>query len=488
MASQWYYTRNGDRMGPVNSRHLRSLAVAGRIGPEDLVWRDGMAGWEKAAAIPGLLAKATPARSQTFTSLAVQPAHGISAEEPGTKSVRPAEMGNRAKETFRLYRLFWSRICKSDFALIRATPEEVRALEGAPRPVRSALAQDYASWRRSLLMVCILVLGITLAFSANEIRFALQDTARHPVMKIQSGVFFLFQVVSFLLCLIAAFRWASIPSSKAYALIAWLVQFAGPFLVLLLPLSLFVSNQMVLLSLGLISLKTLAPKVFGLFPGIIRCSLSLKTLLPESPIPGWLCMVVAPLYALFLVLAAIAALQTSFVILGAGLLLIAVGTGMVLARSWGLLAPSNQEDASRYVGKSRKLQSLLQGAGIGLIAFQLLRQADLQWEWINSVLVFTFSFLGNVTLLTVVMSDFLLCMIHEGQKQSEAFAGTGFAADYRNRLGQLADCGLTDLQAEELKSVARLGSRLTSLPSTGTDSDETGILPGRQAKAGFSAN
>ena len=360
MASQWYYTRNGDRMGPVNSRHLRSLAVAGRIGPEDLVWRDGMAGWEKAAAIPGLLAKATPARSQTFTSLAVQPAHGISAEEPGTKSVRPAEMGNRAKETFRLYRLFWSRICKSDFALIRATPEEVRALEGAPRPVRSALAQDYASWRRSLLMVCILVLGITLAFSANEIRFALQDTARHPVMKIQSGVFFLFQVVSFLLCLIAAFRWASIPSSKAYALIAWLVQFAGPFLVLLLPLSLFVSNQMVLLSLGLISLKTLAPKVFGLFPGIIRCSLSLKTLLPESPIPGWLCMVVAPLYALFLVLAAIAALQTSFVILGAGLLLIAVGTGMVLARSWGLLAPSNQEDASRYVGKSRKLQSLLQ--------------------------------------------------------------------------------------------------------------------------------
>ena len=245
---------------------------------------------------------------------------------------------------------------------------------------------------------------------------------------------------------------------------------------------------MVLLSLGLISLKTLAPKVFGLFPGIIRCSLSLKTLLPESPIPGWLCMVVAPLYALFLVLAAIAALQTSFVILGAGLLLIAVGTGMVLARSWGLLAPSNQEDASRYVGKSRKLQSLLQGAGIGLVAFQLLRQADLQWEWINSVLVFTFSFLGNVTLLTVVMSDFLLCMIHEGQKQSEAFAGTGFAADYRGRLGELADCGLTDLQAGELKSVAKLGSRLTSLPSTGTDSDETGILPGRQAKAGFSAN
>lgn len=488
MASQWYYTRNGDRMGPVNSRHLRSLAVAGRIGPEDLVWRDGMAGWEKAAAIPGLLAKATPARFQASTSPAVQPAPGISTGDPGTKSARHAELGNRAKETFRLYRLFWSRICKSDFALIRATPEEVLALEGAPRPVRSALAQDYASWRRSLLMVCILVLGITLAFSANEIRFALQDTARHPVMKIQSGVFFLFQVVSFLLCLVAAFRWASIPSSKAYALIAWLVQFAGPFLVLLLPLSLFVSNQMVLLSLGLISLKTLAPKVFGLFPGIIRCSLSLKTLLPESPIPGWLCMVVAPLYALFLVLAAIAALQTSFVILGAGLLLIAVGTGMVLARSWGLLAPSNQEDASRYVGKSRKLQSLLQGAGIGLVAFQLLRQADLRWEWINSVMVFTFSFLGNVTLLTVVMSDFLLCMIHEGQKQSEAFAGTGFAADYRGRLGELADCGLTDLQAGELKSVARLGGRMTSLPSTGTDSDETGILPGRQAKAGFSAN
>lgn len=487
MASQWYYTRNGDRMGPVDSRCLRRLAVAGRIGPEDLVWRDGMAGWAKANAIPGLLKDPTARQNLAKPSIPIPPS-ARSAVETGVSGARPTELGTRARETFNLYRLFWSRICKSDFALIRATPEEVRALEGAPRPVRSALAQDYASWRRSLLMVCILVLGITLAFSANEIRFALQDTARHPVMKIQSGVFFLFQVVSFLLCLIAAFRWASIPSSKAYALIAWLVQFAGPFLVLLLPLSLFVSNQMVLLSLGLISLKTLAPKVFGLFPGIIRCSLSLKTLLPESPIPGWLCMVVAPLYALFLVLAAIAALQTSFVILGAGLLLIAVGTGMVLARSWGLLAPSNQEDASRYVGKSRKLQSLLQGAGIGLVAFQMLRQADLRWEWINSVMVFTFSFLGNVTLLTVVMSDFLLCMIHEGQKQSEAFAGTGFAADYRDRLGQLADCGLTDLQAGELKSVARLGSRLTSLPSTATGSHESGILPGRQAKPSFSAN
>jgi hypothetical protein len=482
MKSQWYYTRNGDRMGPVDSRDLRRLAAAGAISPGDFVWREGMAGWEKAAAIPGLLP--SPGQAPVPRPASV-PGQGLA---PGGTRARPAELGNRARETFRLYRLFWSRICRSDFGLIRATPEEVRALEGAARPVRSALAQDYASWRRSLLMVCILVLGITLAFSANEIRFALLDTGRHPVMRLQSGVFFLFQVASFLLCLIAAFRWSCIPSSKAFALIAWLVQFAGPFLVLLLPLSLFVSNQMVLLSLGLISVKTLAPKVFGLFPGIIRCSLSLKTLLPESPVPGWLCMVVAPLYGLFLVLAAIAALQTSLVILGAGLLLIAVGTGVVLARSWKLLAPDTQESASIHVGKTRKIQALFQGAGIGLVAFQVLRQADFHWEWINSVMVFTFSFLGNVTLMTVVMSDFLLCMIHEGQRQSEAFSGTGFAADYRERLGQLADCGLTDLQAGELRNVASLGGRLTSLAKPAPGSHQSSEIPDARAKAAFSPN
>jgi len=487
MASQWYYTRNGDRMGPVDSRDLRRLAAGGGLGNGDLVWREGMAGWERAAAIPGLLPAPATRRTPTWPSGPGHAPPAVTESAAGAPRARPAELGNRARETFNLYRLFWSRICKSDFGLIRATPEEVRALEGAPRPVRSGLAQDYASWRRSLLMVCILVLGITLAFSANDLRFALLDGARHPVMRLQSGVFFLFQIVSFLLCLLAAFRWASIPSSKAYALVAWLVQFAGPFLVLLLPLSLFVSNQMVLLSLGLISLKTLAPKVFGLFPGIIRCSLSLKTLLPESPIPGWLCMVVAPLYALFLVLAAIAALQTSFVILGAGLLLIAVGTGVVLARSWGLLAPVSQEGASKYVGKSRRLQALFQGAGLGLVAFQVIRQADIRWEWINSVMVFTFSFLGNVTLLTVVMSDFLLCMIHEGQRQSEAFAGTGFATGYRDRLGQLADCGLTDLQAGELKTVATLGGRLTSLAGSIPGGRQTTTVPTSGARTGLSA-
>ena len=474
MATEWYYTSDRRKLGPVSSRDLRTLAAQGKLSSGDYVWRAGLPRWEQVSVVPGLMGMKTDGMVRNSSRATGMASVKTRVETPGD-SVKQPEMAppsdndrigcvkEKAKDTFRMYRLFWSRICRSDFNWIRATPQEVAALESAATPVGSSLAQDYASWRRSLLMVCVLVLGVTLAFSANDIRLGMSDDSRHPVMRVQNGVFFLFQVISFGLCLVAAARWSSIPSSKAYATAAWLVQFAGPFLVLLLPLSLFVSSKMALLALGLHSVAVLAPKIFGLFPGIIRCSLSLKTLLPESAVPGWLCMLAAPVYALFLVLAAITALQTSFVILGAGLLLLAAGSSAVFVRARSILSPASQEDASQAVARVRRIQFLFQSAGLSLVAFQVIRHADFQWDWVNSIVVFIFSFLGNVTLLTVVMSDSLLCMIHQGQRQAESVAGTDIADGFQKRLVQLADCGLTDFGARKIGAVTGFGNRLNRL-------------------------
>lgn len=474
MATEWYYTSGRRKLGPVSSRDLRALAAQGKLSSGDYVWRAGLPRWEQVSVVPGLMEKGAGGmvrNSPGATAVApVQTRVGTPGDRVKQPEMAPpgdnegiGSVKDKARDAFQLYRLFWSRICRSDFHRIRATPQEVAALESAATPVGSSLAQDYASWRRSLLMVCVLVLGVTLAFSANDIRLGMSDDSRHPVMRVQNGVFFLFQVISFGLCLVAAARWSSIPSSKAYATAAWLVQFAGPFLVLLLPLSLFVSSKMALVALGLHSVAVLAPKIFGLFPGIIRCSLSLKTLLPESAVPGWLCVLAAPVYALFLVLAAITALQTSFVILGAGLLLLAAGSSAVFVRARSILSPASQEDASRAVARVRRIQSLFQAAGLGLVAFQVMRHADFQWDWVNSIVVFILSFLGNVTLLTVVMSDSMLCMIHQGQRQSESVAGTDIADGFRKRLVQLADCGLTDFGAREIGAVTGIGTRLNRL-------------------------
>jgi len=54
MAAQWHYSKGGERHGPVSSDQLRQLAASGQLGPTDLVWRDGMAEWQKASSVKGL--------------------------------------------------------------------------------------------------------------------------------------------------------------------------------------------------------------------------------------------------------------------------------------------------------------------------------------------------------------------------------------------------------------------------------------------------
>jgi hypothetical protein len=58
----WYYRRGEAQMGPVSWEDLVHTARAGGLGSGDLVWTDGMAQWQAAATIPGLLPAPSPAQ------------------------------------------------------------------------------------------------------------------------------------------------------------------------------------------------------------------------------------------------------------------------------------------------------------------------------------------------------------------------------------------------------------------------------------------
>jgi hypothetical protein len=51
----WYYAAHGAQQGPISEAELRNLVATGAVTVETLVWSDGMAGWDKAGAIPGLI-------------------------------------------------------------------------------------------------------------------------------------------------------------------------------------------------------------------------------------------------------------------------------------------------------------------------------------------------------------------------------------------------------------------------------------------------
>ncbi|MGJ5080398.1 DUF4339 domain-containing protein [Bradyrhizobium sp. HKCCYLS3013] len=51
----WYYAAQGQQQGPTSEDELRDLIARGVVTAETLLWSDGMAGWEKAGRIPGLM-------------------------------------------------------------------------------------------------------------------------------------------------------------------------------------------------------------------------------------------------------------------------------------------------------------------------------------------------------------------------------------------------------------------------------------------------
>src|SRR3954447_18476729 len=52
----WYYARDHVQKGPVPLNTLRALVARGELGPDDLVWRDGMGDWLPVSQVPAVTA------------------------------------------------------------------------------------------------------------------------------------------------------------------------------------------------------------------------------------------------------------------------------------------------------------------------------------------------------------------------------------------------------------------------------------------------
>ncbi len=92
---QWYYARNDQQFGPVSASELKQLADAGRLSPDDLLWREGMESWATAVNLRGLFspeatAPAGSATQATQTALANKPAESSTPARP-----QPAPAGLR---------------------------------------------------------------------------------------------------------------------------------------------------------------------------------------------------------------------------------------------------------------------------------------------------------------------------------------------------------------------------------------------------------
>ena len=96
MSQEWDYAVAGDRQGPVAAADLKKMADAGKLKPEDLVWKDGMADWAPARSIKGLFGAAAAAAAPAGRS-GEQKAARVREAEP-VDDDRPSARGRRRDE------------------------------------------------------------------------------------------------------------------------------------------------------------------------------------------------------------------------------------------------------------------------------------------------------------------------------------------------------------------------------------------------------
>jgi hypothetical protein len=70
MATEWFYTKGDEEIGPVASKELKRMAGIGVLQPSDRIWKEGMPEWVPASTVTGLFPETpVPTAPQATPSL-----------------------------------------------------------------------------------------------------------------------------------------------------------------------------------------------------------------------------------------------------------------------------------------------------------------------------------------------------------------------------------------------------------------------------------
>ncbi|MFU8893119.1 MAG: GYF domain-containing protein [Luteolibacter sp.] len=88
---QWYYSKDSAQHGPVPLQDLQAKIRSGEIAPDALIWREGMADWTSANAIPEIGVSLAPALPvSAAATVYAPPASPGSAGFPPIANARPS--------------------------------------------------------------------------------------------------------------------------------------------------------------------------------------------------------------------------------------------------------------------------------------------------------------------------------------------------------------------------------------------------------------
>jgi hypothetical protein len=249
--------------------------------------------------------------------------------------------------------------------------------------------------------------------------------------------------------LAAVWKWRRLGPSSRLTRVAWALWVLGPVPVLLLPLAqLFQLNEADTLktaarNVGYI-LTVTTPALFALLPGTLNAGLVLKRFIPESRAPGQLTLMAAPACIVSYLLPLAVLAQVAFHPgLYVGLLILALSPLVpLLAVRWLLRRhiPNRAAGGLRTIVVTQGAVSIL---GLALIIAwlgehplfrSLLGEISPAW-----VVGFVAKVLASKWLTTVVVTDLLVSMLHQGRQSAQSLTDTAEGQALAEKLDVLAE-------------------------------------------------
>lgn len=384
---------------------------------------------------------------------------------------------------------FLRRALIADFQRERAAEDERVTLAGQAAPITDAQAQDYVAWRRAALWIAGVLLVASALVSVVEHHTVAETAAleqaaaagQQPTaadlkamaaqvaetmgasnLAIMDGLldFLLFvKMAVATLAMVAAWQWTRLRRSRSLARWALLTALVLPLLVSAWPWSQWLDfehleqqfgaakqiKQGVALAIAAQLTVTITPKLIALFPGIMRSSMALKTLLPEAAAPGWLVVVFAPFLAgfLLLILCFLGQVQGSWILL-AGIAALVAAPIVYVRNAAKLVQPCRAEDVASAVGAVRHTAGAANAIGVCLLVWYLFDLDQVTWTQAIHLLL---EAAGGIFLTMVAISDVTLALLAFSQRQNAAFVGSELHGVYERRLQALAGAGLTDVES-----------------------------------------
>lgn len=252
--------------------------------------------------------------------------------------------------------------------------------------------------------------------------------------------------------LLVVWQWTRFKFSFQIIVAAFAFSFLFPFLIALCPWSWWgyeEPNMIKELMDGATCLATLLPAILSLVPGVQKACLRVKTLLPQSILPGWFLVAASPFYAMFLLVIFVAVNQFvgDLMFLGGALLLLAAPLVYAVKADIFTSPLHTAEDYAR-MQRVQKIVGALTAVAGGLIVTFLVTQDVMGIRLFGldpkttllqplDLVEFFLETMGRAMFMTVLGADVFMRMNVAAWQKMKDFEGSPEAAEYDRIMSEM---------------------------------------------------